>query len=259
MATLDDKLLGEKTHYYCDSSDEETGRDGDEEKGPKVTKSSISKLTSNVEPEPGDDWKGYSTNVSIAISSVCIKINAVSFQTGPKGVINDFQRWKQLEAEKSVANDVERLALAKKLSMVCKTLEQEEEEKKANTRVDEEMDQLLENSDTFLEEYMRRRMEEMSQKKQTKRCFGKAVRLNSGAEFLNEIEKENESDVCIICHIFSFGIPECVMINKYFEQLAQFFKETKFISIEVASVGMSQHFVSSFLRIKLQLLIASFV
>lgn len=30
MATLDDKLLGEKTHYYCSSSE-------DEDDGPKVT------------------------------------------------------------------------------------------------------------------------------------------------------------------------------------------------------------------------------
>ena len=34
MATLDDKLLGEKLHYYCSSSEDEGGSD-DEGQGPR--------------------------------------------------------------------------------------------------------------------------------------------------------------------------------------------------------------------------------
>ena len=37
MATLDDKLLGEKLHYYCDSSDDE--RDENDEKSSNKSKS----------------------------------------------------------------------------------------------------------------------------------------------------------------------------------------------------------------------------
>lgn len=160
-------------------------------------------------------------------------------------MIKDFQRWKQLEAEKKVETEAERLSLAKKLSMVCKTVNEDEEDKKLQESLDVEMEDLLKNSDPFLEEYMKKRMEEMmSKKNESRKIFGRVIKLSSGSEFLSEIEKENSSDVCVVCHIFSYLIPECIIINKYLDELSARFKQTKFCSIEVASVGMSQHFVS---------------
>ena len=79
MATLDDKLLGEKLHYYCSSSEDE-GEDSEETPGGGGGAGgggggSTSLTTSR-------DWDGSSAN------------------TGPKGVIKDWQRFKQLETEK---------------------------------------------------------------------------------------------------------------------------------------------------------------
>ena len=78
MATLDDKLLGEKLHYYCSSSEDE-GEDSEETPvgagGAGGGGGSTSLTTSR-------DWDGSSAN------------------TGPKGVIKDWQRFKQLETEK---------------------------------------------------------------------------------------------------------------------------------------------------------------
>ena len=71
MATLDDKLLGEKLHYYCSSSEDEG--EEEEETGVRGGSSSVA---------PSRDWDGSSAN------------------TGPKGVIKDWQRYKQLETEK---------------------------------------------------------------------------------------------------------------------------------------------------------------
>ena len=78
MATLDDKLLGEKLHYYCSSSEDEGEGSEDEagagarSRGPQQAPASSSQ---------GQAWDGSSAN------------------TGPKGVLKDWQRYKQLETE----------------------------------------------------------------------------------------------------------------------------------------------------------------
>ena len=72
MATLDDKLMGEKLHYYCSSSEDED--DG----APKF-------VPDNGEEEPGSS-RGMGGKLSGA-------------NTGPKGVIEDWRRFKQLEKE----------------------------------------------------------------------------------------------------------------------------------------------------------------
>jgi hypothetical protein len=68
MSTLEDKIMGEKLHYYCSSSEDEGGDDGDDcgEEGAKA-----------AAPEPVPDltqdmthWQGNSAN------------------TGPKGKLN---------------------------------------------------------------------------------------------------------------------------------------------------------------------------
>lgn len=69
MATLDDKLLGEKLHYYCSSSEDE-----DDERGPTEARTDPDGASA---PVPG-----------------------AGANTGPKGVIEDWRRFKQLETEK---------------------------------------------------------------------------------------------------------------------------------------------------------------
>ena len=68
MATLDDKLLGEKLHYYCSSSEDEDGDEQGEGRG-----------AAEAAPPPP---------------------NSGGANTGPKGVIEDWRRFKQLETEK---------------------------------------------------------------------------------------------------------------------------------------------------------------
>ena len=46
---------------------------------------------------------------------------SVLIQTGPKGVINDWRRFKQLETEKRAEQETERLQLAEKLTLTCRT------------------------------------------------------------------------------------------------------------------------------------------
>ncbi|EDW26179.1 GL25506 [Drosophila persimilis] len=98
MATLEDKLLGEKLEYYCSSSEgEDNDHDGDDEKD-AGRKGAAGGLTINTDPDaaPAGGFRQQgSTN------------------TGPKGVVKDWQRFKQLEAERRDDTERQRLAMAK--------------------------------------------------------------------------------------------------------------------------------------------------
>ena len=122
MATLDDKLLGEKLHYYCSSSEDE----GEEEPAPAPA------------PTPGPGGGGDGPN------------------TGPKGVLKDWQRYKQLETEQREAAELERLALAQKLSLTCRTEQQDQQAREQEAAVDRELEELLD--DGFLESYMQKEL-----------------------------------------------------------------------------------------------------
>ena len=67
MATMDDKLMGEKRHYYCSSSEDE------DDEAPKFVPESAIPAQANG-----------AANVA---------------NTGPKGVLEDWRRFKQLERE----------------------------------------------------------------------------------------------------------------------------------------------------------------
>lgn len=131
MATLEDKILGEKLHNYCSSSEDSENSDSETERKPKEDAPSAL-------PEP-NKWEGTSTN------------------TGPKGVIKDWQRFKQLENEKREEDDRERVALMKKLTLTVQSALEEEREKAALE--DPDLAELL--NDDFLLTYQKQRMQEM--------------------------------------------------------------------------------------------------
>ena len=119
MATLDDKLLGEKLHYYCSSSSESEPEDEDGEKSDQPA--SLDPTTTTRQ------WDGTSCNVLMQTHSdvLLFFFFTVFFltcqQTGPKGVIKDYQRFKQLERERREEQKEELQVLAKKFSLTCRT------------------------------------------------------------------------------------------------------------------------------------------
>ncbi|XP_013780722.1 phosducin-like protein [Limulus polyphemus] len=230
MATLDDKILGEKLHYYCSSDSEEEdetencdqGKD-ERDKELEEKRSAISEPTFIPEPEL-KEWEGSSVN------------------TGPKGVLKDWQRFKQLEVEKREEQERERLDLIKKLSMTCRSHLQEEEAKKKEDDVDRELQELLD--DSVLKEYMQKRMEEMMQQVQIWPKHGKLIRLKSGQEFLDAIDKE-KLGVTVIIHIYTQESQGCEAMNGCLHCLAQEYPQVKFCALEASSAGMSKHFEES--------------
>lgn len=62
--SLDDRILGEKTHYYCSSSEDEDDDENSEHKGKSKESTKGEKLPTFI-PEPDvNQYSGRSTNVS---------------------------------------------------------------------------------------------------------------------------------------------------------------------------------------------------
>jgi len=216
MATLDDKILGEKLHYYCSSSEDEDEDDSNSEKGESAQKSEP--VQSSL-PKP-NKWEGTSTN------------------TGPKGVIKDWQRFKQLEIEKREENEREKRELMKKLSMTVKSALEEEQMK-----ADDDLDELLEDDD-FLMAYRMNRMKEMLAQTEHNLKFGNLIYLNSGDEYLNAIDKEHKA-VKIIIHIYENNNQACQIMNTCLVALSKAYKEVKFCCIIASHAGLSREFKSN--------------
>ena len=218
MATLDDKLLGEKLHYYCSSSEDEGGSDN-EEAGQGAPAPAPA-------PAPGPGaWDGSSAN------------------TGPKGVLKDWQRFKQLETEMREEAEVEKMALAKRLALTCKSDNDEDKDKKKEENVDRELEELLD--DGFLESYMQQRMQEMIERTQnTTKKFGTVTPLVTGESYLAAVDQEDVK-VTVIILVYEPRGPGCEAMQGCLDCLAQEHPGVKFCKILSTAAGLSKHFKSS--------------
>lgn len=209
MGTLDDKLLGEKIHNYCSSSEDE-GENSD-----VASNQPISQLQ-----QKETHWSGQSTN------------------TGPKGVIQDWQRFKQLENEKREDAERERIELIKKLSITVKTNEDDHKSKQQEV-FDAELEELL--NDDFLLEFQRKRMlEMMSQCRQVPK-FGAMQYLERGEQLLDAVDNEQKF-VTIILQIYDESIKACKTLNTCLQVLAEEYDHVKFCKIQSNAAGMSLKF-----------------
>ncbi|KAI4477444.1 hypothetical protein M0802_012192 [Mischocyttarus mexicanus] len=223
MSTLEDKILGEKTHYYCSSSSEDENdsedfhKDDDEEN--KYSRSVYNCLPPSYSNAPSySEWDGSSSN------------------TGPKGVIKDWQRFKQIETEKQAMLDKERLELIKKVSFTCRTDLDEEKAKLEET--DPELADLL--SDEFLITYEEQRMKEMLAEADKLR-FGQLIKLETADQFVDAIDNEDKS-VTIIVHLYENKVFGCKAMNRCLITLAKEYPNIKFCKISGSVAGLSKHF-----------------
>lgn len=205
MATLEDKLMGEKLHYYCSSSEDE-----DE---PLVKNDDQAPGGAAPNPGPGN-------------------------RTGPKGVIEDWRRFKQLETEKREESERERLALAKKLSMTCRSEREDQEVEKELEKLEIDND-----DDEFFKEYMKKRMEEIQLSVITRKQFGGQIfQLKSGEEFLHCVDDPELREVQVIIHIWEAGHPGCQAIDGCLQIIAKEYTQAKFCRIQASSAPLSSRF-----------------
>uniref|UniRef100_T1I1G1 Phosducin thioredoxin-like domain-containing protein n=2 Tax=Rhodnius prolixus TaxID=13249 RepID=T1I1G1_RHOPR len=211
MSALEDKILGEKKHYYCSSSESEGEEDSDE--GSSKCKNINTVDEPSVQSPDRSKWGGVSKN------------------TGPKGVISDWQRYKQLETEKRQEEELERIELAKKLCLTCAPDSEQ-------PKTDDNLSEFL--SDDFLEDYRKKRMEEMLISRNLP-TFGDVYSLANGNEFLDAIDNENKA-VTIVIHIYETTIPACKVMNQCLSSLSKQYSNVKFCKIVGSSAGMSHRF-----------------
>lgn len=219
MSTLEDKILGEKLHYYCSSSSEDEGND-----------------SADSDKELENENGGYPGGMPDSIEPSFSEWDGTSSNTGPKGVIKDWQRYKQLEAEKRGEQERERLQLIKKLSLTCRTSLDEEKEKILES--DPDLAELL--ADGFLLEYQRQRMKEMLARAEKLR-FSKVVNLETAHQFLEAIDNEDKS-VTVVVHIYENNVPGCEAMNGCLISVANDYPFVKFCKILGSMAGLSKHF-----------------
>ncbi|PZC82308.1 phosducin-like protein [Helicoverpa armigera] len=219
MATLEDKLLGEKLQNYCSSSEDE-GESDDDRSGDEEGEPAKAQVATNAEPPPINNWTGQASN------------------TGPKGVLEDWRRFKQLEAENRAELAKERIALAKKLTLTVKP-EREEAKDKQIEELEDELSELMD--EEFLLQYQKQRMEELMSQLQKVPKFGVLTTLNSQEEFLFAIDKEDPK-VTVVIHIYNNSTRACETMDGCLNILASDYPTIKFCRIAADLTGLSKHF-----------------
>lgn len=222
MATLEDKILGNPIENYCSSDEGENDDSGDDE-------------------GKSNDQEGAACGATEESDSTLPKWSGTSENTGPKGVISDWQRFKQLENENREKQEREKLELFKKLSITAKTTA-EDEKAREQEEMDAEFAELM--SDDILLQFQKRRMMEMFDKTGKPLTFGKVISLLNGDEFLNAVDKEHKLTTVVI-HIFENNVNACKAMNKCLETVAKAYPMVKFCKIVCSVAGMSRHFKSS--------------
>ncbi|XP_053695279.1 phosducin-like protein [Sabethes cyaneus] len=220
MATLEDKILGEKNHYYCSSSEDEADDDCVPADGGA---SGRNKPDLQFIPESSLKDQTY--------------FSACTSNTGPKGVINDWQRFKQLEAEKREHQDKEKLELIKKLSITVQTNSESE-----NVNCQKQLDDLVDlENDKFLLEYQRKRMSEMLAMAEKLPKFGVLIDIQSGEDFLKAVDDEQKS-VTVVIHIYDSNNNACKNMNDALVDLATEYTNVKFCKFMSSIAGLSRMF-----------------
>ncbi|KAG7477325.1 hypothetical protein MATL_G00092690 [Megalops atlanticus] len=230
MTTLDDKLLGEKLQYYYSSSEDEDSEKEEEEAEDKTIRN-----PDVLEVEYSQDGS--------------------AMNTGPKGVINDWRKYKQLETEQRQEQKKEMERLIKKLSMTCRSHLDEERDKekqkelqdKINGKVTlQEYNMLQEDEDDedFLQQYRKQRIEEMRQQLYSGKRFGQVLELTSGEEFLEAVDKEDKGTLVMI-HIYEGDVPACEAMAGCLLCLAQEYPLVKFCRVRSSVIGTSALFTGN--------------
>ncbi|ETN60797.1 phosducin-like protein [Anopheles darlingi] len=243
MATLDDKLLGEKVHNYCSSSedeeqDEATGDGGGGEEGDSSEQRSADDRRGKASSHRMNKIKPVREEESLQHKT---HWTGTAGNTGPKGVIQDWQRFKQLEAERREQDDAEKLRLLKKLSITAQTKE-EDEKAAAMSELDAEFEELMEEG--FLLEYQRKRMAEMLAMMERKGRYGELIDLKTGDDFLQAIDKENKNTTVVV-HIYREKYGPCTKMNDALKQLAKEYLNVKFCKFICTDAGLSNMFKAS--------------
>ncbi|XP_062067233.1 phosducin [Lepus europaeus] len=166
--------------------------------------------------------------------------------TGPKGVINDWRKFK-LESEDSDSIPPSKKEILRQMSS------QSKDDKDAKDRLGRKMSiqeyELIhqdKEDENCLRKYRRQCMQDMHQKLSFGPRYGFVYELETGEQFLETIEKEQKITT-IVVHIYEDGIKGCEALNSSLTCLAAEYPMVKFCKIKASNTGAGDRFSSDVL------------
>ncbi|KAI5090347.1 phosducin 2 [Silurus meridionalis] len=159
--------------------------------------------------------------------------------TGPKGVINDWRRFK-LESIDQETLPPNKRELLKQMSSPNKI--KEESLSNSGHRMNiQEYELLKEDDERYLRKYRKQCMQEMHEHLSFGPRFNGVHELDSGQAFLEVIEKEHQLTVVVV-HIYKAGVRSCEVLDQCLGCLAVNYPNIKFCRINTAVSGAGEHF-----------------
>lgn len=213
MTDLDSKLRGEKNiNYVSDSDEEECSRSKDLDDESSTAKDDV--------PTEINDLPKFDTSGP---------------KTGPKGVLEDYRRYKELKKLQYAEETKERIALHKKHAFTV-DVDKHKVEEEENFDVDD---------DDFLKKYHEKRLAQLQKEMENKLTenapkFGQLLELN-GNKLSEAIDKEDRK-VIIVIHLYEDTISSCKQMNACLKCLAKQYPYIKFCKVRASTAGLSLNF-----------------
>lgn len=205
MSTIEEKILNGPTANYCDAEDDDI-RSGDDASSDKEDSGgpSCRNDASSLFVRPNDDHDRLMAHRN--------RQSGTTFNTGPKGVIEDYLR------QKSLGN------------------------KRTSNSTDDDLElefQQLMNDDSILLEYANKRITQNSNSEGP--TFGFVMRLRTGSDLLDAIDEEKPT-VRVIVHIYTKYSRPCTRVDHHLNELARRHKNVKFLTLDASTAGLSSNF-----------------
>ncbi|CAH8562803.1 unnamed protein product [Schistosoma curassoni] len=210
--SFDDKLLGEKVHNYCSSSEgeEDSGESGKESNPSTVVPKSLN-------PQ----------NISYLGSP----------QTGPKGVVADYKRFKRLESERNAEKERKLVEYTKQHSFSCRPYSKDEKE---DEHTHSTLNASDDSDDDFLTQYRQNRINELRKANESLPTFNKIYDLVADT-FIEEIDNTNKNTTVIV-FIYENGNKSCAKVNTCLEKIYHGYPHVKFCRIRASEAHLSYRF-----------------
>ncbi|XP_024407263.2 phosducin [Desmodus rotundus] len=162
--------------------------------------------------------------------------------TGPKGVINDWRKFK-LESEDSDSVPPSKKEILRQMSSPQSRDDKDSKERFRRKMSIQEYELIHQDKEdeNCLRKYRRQCMKDMHQKLSFGPRYGFVYELHTGEQFLETIEKEQKSTT-ILVHIYEDGIKGCDALNSSLTCLAAEYPMVKFCKIKASNTGAGDRF-----------------
>ncbi|XP_062260812.1 phosducin a [Platichthys flesus] len=160
--------------------------------------------------------------------------------TGPKGVINDWRRFKLDSVDQTVPQNKREL-----LRQMSSTREDDKDRGNRKMSV-QEYEMIQDEDERCLKRYRKNCMQEMHERLSFGPRFEEVHELESGEAFLEVIEQEHRQTLVVV-HVYQHGVKGCEQMNSCLDCLALEYSSIKFCRIDAVATGAAERFSSEVL------------